>query len=429
MHGRRLRFVPVLLGALAPFVLLATVLRRAVDVPFYDEWDWADLVYAAHTHTLTLAQLWQPHAEHRIFISNVLMLGMSALGGWQVIRQQIASVLFLACTQLFLWQLLRRTIPVSRQGACFLATTVVLFGFAQYENLEWGFQMAWFLCNLGLVIAVWALTRPQRATRDTLLAIVAATIASLSSSQGLFIWGAGLIAIVAMPRSRIRTGVAWVVGGLIVTIVVRSGMAQYDTGHVGMSQANLLLRFVPTYLGASIAASFAALPSLAAGVLVLVALALFALLAARGSLVRLVRLAPWLALASYAVFGAGFTALNRAGFGVDAAMTSRYATISEFAWIAAIACTFATVARGKRGFAIASLPVAAVVAASVVQSVAFDPAWRDHSDMLKAARAQLAAGDRRAVALLGPSDPVGENRISVDIAELARAREGIFSGL
>src|ERR1700738_3534268 len=124
--ARAAAYAPAMIATLGIPVLVALVFRRAVEVPFWDEWEWADLVYAAHRHTLTFGQLWAPHNEHRIFVPTLIMLGLDAAGGWSVVREQVVSLAMLALTQLIVWLLIRRTVPVGRRGVCFLAATALL---------------------------------------------------------------------------------------------------------------------------------------------------------------------------------------------------------------------------------------------------------------------------------------------------------------
>ena len=164
----------------------------------------------------------------------MLMLGLDALGGWDVVREQTLSLAMLALSQLVVWLLIRRTMSPARQGVCFLASTALLFGLSQYENFQWGFQMAWFLCDLAMVTVVWLLSRPARGPRDIALAVAIATIGSVSSSQGLIAWACGLIVILAIPRRPVQTGIAWVACGAIVTAIVRAGSpGAGGPGHAG----------------------------------------------------------------------------------------------------------------------------------------------------------------------------------------------------
>lgn len=418
--------MPAVAAALAVIPLLLLVLRRGVNVPYWDEWEWAQLVYAAHTHTLTFAQLWAPHNEHRLLIPNLLMLALDAAGGWNVTREQIVSLVVLSLSQLAVWALICRTIARPRRGICFLVSTLLLMGLAQYENLEWGFQLAWFICDLGLVVAVWSLTVPSRGPGAVLTALVAATIASVSSSQGLLVWPAGLIAIVLVPRRLVSTAIAWIFIGACVTALVRAGVHGPDVGHAGLTHPGQLALYTISYLGAPMAVSFGSVWPAVAGGLLLAGFAGLAIVTARAPLARRVRLAPWIAIGTYPLLCAAVTATARSGFGVDQALSSRYISIGALAWVALAAGWFSVAPQvkglpTKLAFATA---VAVFALLSAKQSSYGNHMWRQHVVNLATARAALVRGDPRALSLIYPE----RARIELLLSELSTIHDGMFSG-
>src|SRR5438034_3701897 len=63
------------LCAAAPIVAyLAYVSRYSVNVLSWDEWDIVPLIHSLRSGTLTLAQLWGPHNEHRMLVPNLIFL-------------------------------------------------------------------------------------------------------------------------------------------------------------------------------------------------------------------------------------------------------------------------------------------------------------------------------------------------------------------
>lgn len=429
MRASLLARIPAMVAALGIVPLTAIVLKRAVDVPYWDEWEWADLVYAAHRHTLTFAQLWQPHNEHRMLVPNLLMLGLDAVGGWSPVREQLLSLALLALTQLALWALIRRTVRVAWSGVCFLVASVLLLGLVQYENLDWGFQMAWFACDLCVVAVVLWLTRPHGSTRDVMLAVTMATVASLSSSQGLLAWPIGLVALALVPRQRVERALWWCLCGVVVTAIVRSGApGSGGPGHVGFTQVALLARYVLAYLGAPLALSFGATVSMFAGALLLAWLAALAACAFRGPLRRRLQVAPWLALALYPLLSAAATAAARAGFGLEQATSSRYTSITALAWVAALAATYVALARAPTlrtpslGAVLVAVAATVLLLGSLKQSVAGNLAWHLHAVDLRAGRAAIGAGNPRGLSLLYPRP----ERATDLLGELGQIRDGVF---
>ncbi len=410
-------------ASLAIVALAAIVLRRAVDVPYWDEWEFTDYVVAAHTHALSLALLWSAHNEHRMVFPRLIVLALDALGGWSTVREQFVSLTFLAATQYVFWRLLRRTVAPERRGPAFLVATALLLSLCQYENLEWGFQMAWFLCDLCAVVAVYALTAPGRRARNVLIAICAGIIGSWSSSQGLIVWLSGAVAIALVPRRMFATLALWLGVGSIVAVITEAGNTGNGGGHAGLADPQLLAQYMLVYLGMPLALQQGVDVAQACGALALVWLGALCA-AARRSMGTRLRLAPWLAIAVYALAAAFVTGVGRAGFGIVQAGSSRYTSIAVLLWASLVAATCAVVPRERRAIAFAAVPIALVLAASLQQTRVGNTAWHAHTAEMRAARAALAAGDLRGLPLIFP-DPA---HLIVQLGELARIHDGVFIG-
>jgi hypothetical protein len=411
-------------AALGTLPLLVLNLARGVNIPYWDEWEWVDLVYAAHTHTLTFGQLWQPHNEHRIFVGKVLVVALDAVGGWNVVREAIVNVVLLGLTQLVMWLLVRRTIVAPRRGVAFFALSILLLALCQEENLYWGFQMPWFACNLGLFVAVWALAHPRRGKREIAIALAGAVVASLSSSQGLLVWPAGLVAIFAVARLDRRVAIGWSFAAAATIAVVRYGV-QPSTGvdHVGVGHPLLLAQFGLTYLGAPLFRSFGWGWAFAGGAVAVAAFALLARTALRAAPPLRARLIPWIALAAYAALCGPITGTARAGYGIEIAMSGRYMTVSSLIWIAIVAGGFILVPRLSLRPRTAYALLAVVLGSSVVQSVASDQHWRANAALLRERRDQVADGNAGGLKQLYP-DP---RRTVTLLRKLAEIHDGPFT--
>lgn len=425
MRNRMVAAAPAVVAALAVFPMLALVLLRGVDIPYWDEWAWVRLIHSAHVHTLTLADVWRPHNEHRMFVPNLIMLALDRLGGWNVVREQVVSVAMLAATQLAIWLLIRRTIVPRLQGLTFLAATALLFGLTQYENLEWGFQMAWFLCNLGMVVAVWALAQPQRGAREIAIAIGAATIASLSSSQGLASWVAGAVVIVLLPRRSPRALLVWVGAAIAVAALARYGVqSAADSGGATQSSPLHLLEYFLAYLGSPLAGSFGTGYAIAAGAALTVWTVVLVTAAWKEPASTRSLLVPWLAIIAYVLVCALLTAAGRGGNDMSQALSSRYTSVASLAWLAVVVATVASLQTMRRRAMLQAAPIALVLALSFTQDVSGDAQWRQHASVLSVARDQLSRGDIGGIAAVYP-EPA---RFVALLGDLYDIHDGLFNG-
>jgi hypothetical protein len=289
--------------------------------------------------------------------------------------------------------------------------------------LGWGFQIAWLLCNLCLVVAVTALARPQRTRIDVGVAVVAAAVASLSSSQGVLVWIAGAVAIVLAGRPLRTTLAVWSAFAVVFAYLARAGTPAPVAATAGASAGiGHFVGYALVYLGAPVASSFGTSAAYAAGLFMVMATLAFADLAVRGAPAQRERLGGWLAFAAFAIGCAFLTAVGRGGNDFEQAMSSRYTSIASLGWIALLACAFVAAASARARTA-AVTAAAVLLCASVAQSVWADPLWRAHAAQLRTARADLVRGDPAGLPLVYPVPA----RVVTLMRELGEVHDGVFS--
>jgi hypothetical protein len=421
---RLLRYA-ALAGALAlPFVLLAVIVHFAVEVPYWDEWEWAELIYRSRTGTLTFGDLWAQHNEHRIFLDHLIALGLDRLGGWSVVREQMFSAVTVVLTQLVLWRIVRRTVVPEIAPFALLGGSLFLYDLVQYENFSWGFQMAWFVCDLAAVTVAWLLSDDPEEARPLLLAVVPATLASLASSQGLIAWPVGALALI-FARRGLPTLLAWCACGITVGAVIRAGVVPTASGHVSLLH-NLpsVVKFIVIYLGAPLgrAGGLAACEVVGAAALVLLAAAFADDLRAPDRAERLARRAPWYAIAAYAILGAALTAPARLGFGIEEAVAGRYSSIATFLYVGLVGlgATFLAGVSLRRAIAPAAALVL-VVAVGGVSLVGYG-GWKTYA---RARRADITALRRGDAAAAHDLYPAADRRATFE-DEMRTLRDGVF---
>ena len=129
---------------------------------------------------------------------------------------EMASTNFVpaAITLLFLYSMLRQTFGGRAPVWLIVAFSLIVFSPVQWENWTWGWQIGIILNVLGVVVAVWSLSRWPGRPKGLLVAIVAAVVASYSFNNGQLTW---LIALPLLLRkefaSRIHIAV-WVTAAI-----------------------------------------------------------------------------------------------------------------------------------------------------------------------------------------------------------------------
>lgn len=164
---RRHKDTIALLAAVACTVLGLKLLVISVlgsPVPIYDQWDGeAALLYSRYLRgALSLAQLFAPHNEHRIFVFRLLaLLHLELAGEWNTRLEMILGAIVDTAVITWFTSLLMPLVSPRRRVllACFVA---FLFAFPLFENALWGFQAQVYLSLLfGIAaLAAFAITRP-----------------------------------------------------------------------------------------------------------------------------------------------------------------------------------------------------------------------------------------------------------------------------
>jgi hypothetical protein len=195
------------------------VLRYSVNVISWDEWEIVPLIHSLRTGTLTFAQLWAPHQQHRMLIPNLIFLVIAQLAALdtRVLMYLSACLLIIAYVLLVLTYRRRHDSLLSVAPVAYL-----MFSLVQWDNALTGFQVAWYIVMACLLALVYCLEQSGRNRFAFALGIGLAVLASCSSLQGLVLWPAGFIYVMRSsftPRQRM----AWVSFGLLTVLVYFRG--------------------------------------------------------------------------------------------------------------------------------------------------------------------------------------------------------------
>ncbi len=309
--------------------LLWLIWRRTLNVPQWDEWELANLFELADLGRLRLGVFWAFQNEHRIFLPHLILYGLIAATGWQ---RQIIMVVNLGIalgTFALTFAAIRRTVAVHTAALLGLPLALLLFSFAQFENWLFAFQTNFILAGCGIGMALWGLLPRQTrgaADRAFAVAVAGATIASLSTLDGLLTWAAFLPAVWYRGPRRLAL---WCVVALAIGIPYFNGFPGQAGDGAGFGD---IVGYALAYLGAPL--GYPSVPlATAYGLLGLVLLALVVMLAWRCGWLD-ARARAWLGLALLGLGSMALTTAGRSALGVEQALTSRYQSFSTLLWVA-----------------------------------------------------------------------------------------------
>ncbi len=346
-----------LLPALAAAVY---VWRFRLGIPYWDGWELVPDVQKLYAGTLTLADLWRPHNEHRLFLPRLILLGLARLTRWNdgyEVALNLAAAGATAALLVAQWRRSAAALGLPSALPLVPLLTLLVFALTQWENWLWGWQFIFYLETLTAVAAVLLLTTWTGSGARLAGAAVCALAASFTLSLGLLAWPVGLGLLLAagwangVPARRTAgAGALWVLLGLgVYTLYFSGGHAPAAGGLLAaLGQPAAYAHYVLNYLGAAVltydVAFVAGALGLAAGAWALVVLA-------RRSGARRAHAAallPWVGLGIWAVSGALLIGASRLPLGTHQAIASRYVTLSYPFWVSVVALLYVAAAPPAR---------------------------------------------------------------------------------
>jgi hypothetical protein len=221
--------------AVSFFIYFRYVLAFGVNVPYWDDFqllDQARLVHAGRMEWWKLAA--NKHNEHLMGVPFTLEALEFLWTGFDYKLQLVTGVLIQGLTFLLLAWAVWKSIPQGRRSYWLAFSSLILFSLAQYKNLLWAFQTAWFLVSLLLVINLICLQRASEidaargdgASAWFTGAVFAALLASFTSFQGSIVWVAGGVFLFARCSFKLKESLRnilfrrWAISAVLSVIVI-----------------------------------------------------------------------------------------------------------------------------------------------------------------------------------------------------------------
>jgi hypothetical protein len=332
--------VALVLLAYSPALLtLRLIARYGVDLPYADEWAFVPLYLKAHQHSLTFADFFIQHNEHRYLFPKLLLLLIAPLSSGNTRSIMFLSFSLVLLTSGGLWHLLNRTVQTSIEKKLLLLglLNLVLFGPVQAENWTWGFQFVLFFINLLLVAGISVAVSQRSIPSKFLICCALAFIATFSFGGGVMLWALTFPLALVFERTSGKKHL-WLVAWLCAFGVVLSCYF-YDYSkpihHPPLAASHSpvdYLLYITTFLGNHLSQaepSRSIVVASALGMLlgILYCSGVFWMIHS-ADLVRKRQMLPWLGLGACALLNAGVAAITRIGFGINQALDSRYTTLS-----------------------------------------------------------------------------------------------------
>jgi hypothetical protein len=312
------------------------VAKFSVNVPYWDQWELVSFFQKISTGKANFGDFFAQHNEHRIVFPRIIFAALAFISQWNIKYELLFSI-FLAIVNFYvICRISYNQTEIKDSSLAHFAnilTCVLFFSLVQWENWLWGFQVAWFLINACVTIAIFILGSSNTRSTSTRFSFAAILcfIASFSSAHGLLSWLAVIPLVASLkgnPRQKVRRTLLWIV-------LFTASCAIYSVGYVKPSYHPSIFFFLKhplmtvqyffSFLGSPLSLYYPAV----IGFIILSNFLFFTIyfIKERKSSFRY-KAAPWLSLGLFAILFAFMTTVGRAGFGVEQAFSSRYTTTS-----------------------------------------------------------------------------------------------------
>jgi len=327
-----------LLIAAPPIIALLFISEYGVDVPFADQW--GGFVTGKNgtlknflNGTLTLENLFHRHVVHRIFFPRIAMLTLSIITGYNVVMEMYFSMLMLTSALALIFMAYRKEFSQSKLALlAFIPISMILFSLAQQRNLLLGFQVLLYMCYSAAIASFYFLRKCEKPV-DFTLAIAFGVIASFSLISGLNVWPIGVLQILlSKAKNKLRISLIWGASGIISGLIYFNGWMKpknYPPMTYSLEHPIESISFLVANIGAPFSPTSFTIASIA-GVLMLAAIGFLAYMAIQK---RTSINSFWLALIGFSLLSILETTAGRTFFGVEYALTSRYATVTSIGLI------------------------------------------------------------------------------------------------
>lgn len=208
-------------------------------LPFWDQWDaeGGEVIRPWLDDQLRFADLLRPHAEHRIFLTRLTALGLTAANGqWDARLEMVFNAFLAAFLAVGLAWGLRRALFPRFQGLVLLGTTALFSLPFAWENTLAGFQSQFYFLMGNSLLALWGLGTRRAGSVGWFLGVAGALAACFSMGSGLLAALAVGIWIILRALGERRGPGGGELGTLLVCVAVaalgwqlRVSVPQHDT--------------------------------------------------------------------------------------------------------------------------------------------------------------------------------------------------------
>jgi hypothetical protein len=327
----------ILFLIILPAIITALyIIRFGVNVIYLDQWDFfRSALFPWYNGTLSFQDLFSQVNENRMFFPKILMIGIAGVTSYNNIAEMICSFILLLINFVLLSKICLTKKNWSWENLLFFIPVVWLFfSVDQSENLLMGFQLSFFLCVTGVLIAIFFLERCNGIDWQLGLGILSGFLSSFSAMFGLMIWPAGLALLLLKEKRTPREIYGWLIAAIVTVLIFFNGWIRpeyHPSPFYFLSKPVDAIGFFFVLTANSVGVPMGVIgeyPAIIVGIIFVFILG-FTLYRAYGA--GIIRAnAGIIALIAFALLSEVMLTFGRGGFGIIQATATRYVTFTVF---------------------------------------------------------------------------------------------------
>ncbi len=403
-HGSR-RETAALLLALAPACLVAVLIARyAVNVPYWDSWEWAVERYARNDG-FAWSDYWTLRNEHRLLIPLLADTLIAEATGLDMVARVWVKLPAALAILAMIGGMYRSRARSPHAYLIALPFSLLVFSVTYWPMWMDPRPLGSHLAILGMLAAVWAITALPRGWSGLGVAAVMACMSSLSFAAGNATWVVVGALLWAVGYRRPRHYVVWAAlsGAVLLPYALDLADLSRAPGELSGAPGDAIVRFTLNFIGASVSGADGEAYRLSAAAMGLLGIGVGALLLA--GVFRFVedggrKALPWAAIIGWVVTSGMMAAYGRAALGSTSAQVPRYSHFGSLFWIGIVALIALALTEPRRAASddrlvwltvMRVIPVGAslLIALGFItasQRVLSSPRFGDHSALLATGR-------------------------------------------
>jgi hypothetical protein len=331
----------VLLGLVPMVAITILMVRYAVNVPYWDDWD----IYVAPWLRGTEVQsCWPLFNGHRLILPCLIGHALARISSMNALLWVFAKIPFFIAIYFLIYRIYRHKAATDRFYLLAIPFSLLVFSMAYWPMWIDPRPIFSQMAQLTFLVVIWSITTKAKGWKPFAIAALMAYISSLSFFSGNISWIVGGIALWLRGYRERRYLLLWIAMALTILIPYTYDYLQPQVLDHSAPINNIFepAVFTLAFLGSPLAPGLNPRPlqigvSAAIGAIGVAAGVGFSLRLLRQSRAGLERAQPWLLIMLWVCVNAFFIALAREGIsGVGGALSPRYTSFGAIFWIGVV---------------------------------------------------------------------------------------------